>query len=515
MPEMSREELKDKHWSEILADRLMAEKRPPFTITGGISTSGPAHLGTICEFLYSGTLLEVLQKRGAESTFHFIGDILDPFDGVPAEMKEYEKELEPELGKPLFRVIDPLKCHASYGEHYLAQAAEAIRIMSVEATVVKANELYASGGFDPYTRIYLNNEAKVKEVVARTSLRKIEELKYWSPIMPFCQKCGKVVTTRVTWHNDEEYEYACDKDAKYAKGCGFKGRDKISNHNYKLQWRLHWPTWQAYFDSKIEGSGVDHMTRGGSADTAVAIHREILNREPPILYRFGWFFLQSGKKFSKSAGTGIGALEILKLVPPEIVKYLLIAPNVQQNKTLDPTGESMIRIYDDFERVSRLAKPENRADQKKMHALSLSGKPRWKAAFLDMLLNYQIYKDWNKVGEILHDREGVAYLAPFITEWLKRDFEPDQYNFSIKPQKITESRELVAKFASLLKPGMSDVEVHNLVYSSVGDDKQSAERLFAAAYRAIIGKDKGPRLGKLIVAIGIDRAKDMLLSAVN
>ena len=111
-----------------------------------------------------------------------------------------------------------------------------------------------------------------------------------------------------------EYEYVCDKNANKAQSCGFKGRDEISNHHYKLQWRLHWPTWQAYYDSKIEGSGVDHLTRGGSADTAIAIHKEILSREPPILYGFGWFFLQGGKKFSKSAGTGIGALQLVVMV---------------------------------------------------------------------------------------------------------------------------------------------------------------------------------------------------------
>lgn len=515
MEQKTKEELKDKHWSEILVDRLVVEKKPPFILTGGISTSGPAHLGTICEFLYSGTLQYVLEKGGRGSKFYFIGDILDPFDGMPAELKPYEKELTTELGKPLCNVPDPLKCHASFGEHYLSQAEELIKVLGTRAEVVKVNKLYENGGFDPYTKIYLKNEAKVKEIVARTSLRKVEDLKEWSPIMPICQKCGKVITTRVTWHSDEEYEYICDKDAKYTTGCGYKGRDKISSHRYKLQWRLHWPTWQAYYDSRIEGSGVDHMTRGGSVDTAIAIHKEILAREPPILYGFGWFFLQGGKKYSKSAGTGVSALDVIKLVPPEIIKYILIGPNIQQNKMLNPTGESMIRIYEDAERINALANTEERAEQKKLLALNLAGRLHWKTSFLDALLNYQIYKDWKKVGELLKDEAGVAYLAPYITEWLKRNFEPEQYNFALKPQKISENKELVAKFSASLKPGMSDVEVHTLVYSVVSDDKMKAEQLFAALYKAIIGKEKGPRLGRLIAAIGIEKTKEMLENAVS
>ena len=46
-----KEELKDKHWTAILAEQVLAEKKAPYIITGGMTTSGPAHLGTVCEFL--------------------------------------------------------------------------------------------------------------------------------------------------------------------------------------------------------------------------------------------------------------------------------------------------------------------------------------------------------------------------------------------------------------------------------------------------------------------------------
>jgi lysyl-tRNA synthetase class 1 len=355
----------------------------------------------------------------------------------------------------------------------------------------------------------------VKEIVARTSLRKIEEFKEWSPIMPLCEECGKIATTRMLSHNGDEYEYACDRDVGYTKGCGYRGKTKISDHKYKLQWRLHWPAWQAHFNSSAEGSGVDHMTRGGSADTSVAIHKEILKREPPILFKYG-FVLLHGKKYSKSKGIGMSALEITKLVPQEIMKYALILPNLEQNKDIDPEGEKLIDLYSDIERVSKLDKPENRADEKKVFAFRLAIKKlKWRASFLDMLLNYQIYRDWKKVGELLNDVDGVAYLAPYITEWLNKEFEPEQYNFTVKTQKISEQKDLVANFSSSLKPGMNDLEVHNLVYQVVGNDKQKAQQLFTALYKAIIGKEKGPRLGKLIAAIGIERTKQILENAIS
>jgi lysyl-tRNA synthetase class 1 len=511
----TKEELRDKHWSEQIVDKLLEQKKPPFVITGGMTTSGPAHLGTVGEFLYPSIIKQVLEDGGRKTDFYFIGDIFDAFDGIPVVLKRYEKELMPELGKPLSDVIDPMRCHASYGEHYLSEAMDLMKKMGLDITVKRANELYAEGVFDSYAKLFLKNESKVREVMARTSLRKVEDFKNWSPIMPICEDCGRIATTRVTRYSEEEYEYVCDKDVEYTKGCGYKGRARISDHKYKLQWRLHWPSWQAYFNSSIEGSGVDHMTRGGSADTAIAVHKEILRREPPVLFKYG-FMLFHGRKYSKSKGIGMGAKELMGLMPPEVLKYLLIAPNLEQNKDIDPTGDKLILVYDDLERLSRVGKAETRPDEKKLTAFRLAvGKLHWKASFTDILLNYQIYRDWGKVGRMLNDEKGVAYLAPYITEWLKKEYEPERYNFSIRPQKIKELREVVTEFSGSLNSKMSDVEIHNLVYEVAKAQGVQADLLFKSIYEAIIGKDKGPRLGKLLASIGVDKAKEMLAFATS
>lgn len=504
-----------RHWSEQLVEKLEKEKNQPYVITGGTTTSGTAHLGTIAEFLYSSVLRSALKEKGIDVPFHFVADILDAFDGVPPELKMYNDKLEPELGKPLCYVLDPFGCHASYGEHYLAEVLELMDRLGAKPEVVTSKELYLSGSFDKFAKLYLKEEKRVKEVVARTSLRKLEEFKNWSPIMPICKKCGKVATTMVTWHSEDEYEYTCSGDVKYVKGCGYKDKAKISDHEYKLQWRLHWPTWQAHFNSSIEGSGVDHMTRGGSADTAIAIHKEILNREPPILYKFG-FFLFRGKKYSKSKGIGVFGTDIMKILPPEILKYIMIEPSIEQNKNIDPEGETLMTLYDDIERLDKLEKPESRADEKKLVAFHLSIKKlKWRAKFSDVLLSYQVYRDWDKVGERLGDSAGVKYLVPYISEWLSRGLEPERYNFEVRPQKIGSCVEEVKKFRDALKEGMSDLETHNLVYSIVGDDKKKAESVFAAIYTAMIGKESGPRLGRFVTALGIKRTQDLLDFAVS
>ncbi len=513
MEDKKREELREKHWAEIIADKVIAEKKEPFIITSGITTSGPAHLGTVCEFLYPHTIKQALEERGCKTEFYFIGDILDAFDSIPKELEPYENVLKDELGKPLANVKDPMNCHSSLGEHYLEEAKYVMKALDLNIIVEPVNELYDKGLFDPYARIFLKEEEKAKEIIARTSGKDPKSLGDWSPIMPICEKCGKIATTRVVWHNDEEYEYVCDKDVGYAKGCGYRGKGKISDHKYKLQWRLHWPAWQAVFNTSIEGGGVDHFTKGGSWDTAVAIHKEILKRDPPVGYKFG-FVLFGGKKYSKSKGIGMGAREIIKILPPEIIKYMLIEPNIQQNKDITLEGEKLIKIFDEVERLSRIDKPEDRADQKKKLALKFATKGlKWHAPFVEVLLYYQVYKDWDKVSEVTKDSEGVKYLSPYIEEWLKRGLEPERYNFSIKQGVIKEHKEVAKYFAESLNSSMSAIEIHNKVYEVAKEKSIEPSALFKELYNALISKDNGPRLGKLIEAIGVEKAKQMILNA--
>ncbi len=510
----TRAEMKDKHWSDILAERVTEKEKGRYSITGGATVSGKPHLGTVCEILYPAIIGKAIEERGAKAAFHFIADTLDAFDAVPIDIERFREELEPQLGKPLAHVTDPFKCHDSYGEHYLQELMALSAAMELELTLVRSTELYEQGLFDPYTKRYLADEDRIKRILADSSFKDLDSLKEWSVIMPICEKCGKIATTRVTWHSDTEYEYACDRDVKYVKGCGYTGKASIYDHKYKLQWRIHWPTWQAYFDSDIEGSGVDHMTRGGSADTAIAIHKEFLNREPPVLYKYG-FIMFHGKKYSKSKGIGIGAEELFGLVPAQLAKYILAVPSLEQDKDIDPTGDHLVKLYEEVERLSTLEKPENRADEKKLITFRRTiGHLRWKARFLDVLLNYQIYKDWKRVGSMLGDEEGVAYLAPFITKWLEEEYEPERYNFTIKQGKITGFGDAVKAFTSSLEDGMDELAIHNLVYGVAKEKDVKASDLFKQLYLATICKEDGPRLGKLFASIGVAKVRDMLEHAV-
>ncbi len=502
-----------KHWSEWLADRVIEEKKEPYVITAGMTTSGPAHIGTLCEFLFPAMVKRQLERKGKKPEFYFIADIFDAFDSVPAAMEKYRDKLEPYLGIPLCNVPDPLEKSSSFGDYFLDEVRELMERFNVDADIIRINEYYEAGKFDEYARFFLKHEEKAREIVEETSGK--QQKKDWSPIMPVCEKCGKIATTRVVSHDDENYEYVCDKDVEYTKGCGYKGKAKISDHKYKLTWRLHWPSWKQLFKSSIEGAGIDHHTKGGSEDTCKAITKKLFKKEHPIDFRFG-FVLFQGRKYSKSKGIGMGVSEIIRLVPPEVVTYVIVKPDLEENVDINPTNENMLRYLYDFQEASKLdfSKTEelNRHDRKRAVAflLATGGKMRWEVPFVDALVYLQIYGDWKKVGDLSGDVKGTEYLRPYIEYWLESGFVPDEYSFTYAPDPEGAS-DSVRALIKKLDAGMDALEIHNTVFEFAKENKMKPAELFAEFYRTLIGKERGPRLGKLIYAIGVERVKKDIL----
>jgi len=494
------------HWSEWLAERVIAEKKGPYVITSGITTSGPAHLGTLCEFLFPDSIRKQLVKRGEKVTFYFLADILDAFDSVPLAMEQYKAQLEPHLGKPLCDVPDPTGKAKSFGDHFLDEVQGLMGKFGVKAEIRRMNDLYGSGKFDEWAVFYLKNEAEAKRIVEESSGK--QEKKDWSPLMPICEKCGRIATTRVTSHTDDSYEYVCDKDVKYTKGCGHPGKAKISDHRYKIVWRLHWPAWKQVFHTSIEGAGMDHHTKGGSEDTCKEITQTLMKKEHPIPFKFG-FILFQGKKYSKSKGIGMAVSDLVMLVPPEILKYILIKPDLEENVDINPTPENLLKTMEDFQLASQLkSKPElSRHERKMVIAFELStDKLNWKTSFLDVLLYYQIYGDWQKVADMTKDQEGTQYLKPFVQEWINRQFIPEDYRFKYQPGAMPVS-ENVKNAIAVLSPGMDALAIHNAIHDFAKSNGIETKTMFSELYRALIGKERGPRVGKLIAALGVERVK--------
>ncbi|MBD3397527.1 lysine--tRNA ligase [Candidatus Micrarchaeota archaeon] len=506
-------ELKNMHWSEIIAKQVVEKKTPPYAVMSGITTSGPLHPGTLCEFMFADAVYKSLRTLENHSKFYFVADILDGFDNIPEPFKNYEKELMPYLGKPLAHTPDPMGCHQSFADHFLSEATDAMEKFGVHPEILRADKVYEEGKYDKYALEFSERKDEIKKIVQESSLRESMP-DDWHPIMPICEKCGKVETTGVTGYENGEYEYSCDKKTRYgAEGCSYKGKAKISDHKYKLLWRLDWPARQDMRNVSAEGGSVDHHTRGGSISTLIAVHRKFFGQEPPILYKFG-FLKYKGKKYSKSKGIGHSVHELMELLPIPVFEYALLRPDIQEDKELVLEEKTLLPLISDFEHAASLDPGSElaRADRKKAISYSLTGGMKWKAPLADILVNYAIHKDWARVGELLKDPEGVNYLSPYILRWLERCWVPDKYVFDLGRGETPSHPEAVRKFAGSLNDGMSADEIQALVFETANALGIPPKELFQDLYKVLIGKSRGPRFGTFAIIIGIPKLKELLLA---
>ena len=500
-----------KHWSEVIAEQVIKDKKEPYVVASAITTSGPVHMGTVCEFLYPSALVKYLEDNGRKTRFIFIGDIMDAFDKVPLPLAEH-KFLQDYMGRPLSAVPDPYGCCESYGDHFLNDARQIMERLEATPQILKSNELYAEGRYDEYLRLFIDRLPEVRRLLEEVSGRALP--RGWLDIaLPICENCGRIATTTVKGFEKEIIHYMDDKVLKYTRGCGHEGDMRIADHKYKLLWRLDWPTRQAFLDVSAEGAGMDHHTRGGSWDTALRVHREVLGREPPVGYKYG-FVLLKGEKYSKSKGIGLGIKELLDLVPPEIIKYSLFRPNIEENKEFNPSSHKLIQTYDEYGKAATLFESGSvlsRAENKIILAYELSTrKRRWRADFMDLLLNYQLYKDWDTVGEKVNDPEGVAYLKLYVENWINLGYVPQEFIFKFSPKRIDRLNPELAAFADRLELTMTDEGIHNLVYEVARESGVNPSDFFKALYSTLIDKDSGPKLGRLIATIGTDKIKQTL-----
>jgi len=111
----------------------------------------------------------------------------------------------------------------------------------------------------------------------------------------------------------------------------------------------------------------------------------------------------------------------------------------------------------------------------------------------------------------------VKDLAPYVEEWVKRGFVPEEYEVTVKQGKVSDPKgcEFLRALAEELREDMDAVEIHNKVYEVAKKVGLSPKDAFKFVYKALLDKERGPRAGRLIKAIGVRKAKEMFEKACS
>ena len=177
----------------------------------------------------------------------------------------------------------------------------------------------------------------------------------------------KFSTTQVTYWDGVEVNFTCHVDRlDWTKGCGFSGKGSpFSDENEirgKLPWKIEWSAkWKA-LGITVEGAGKDHMSRGGSHDLTSIVCEKVFNY--PVPYPIPYeFFLIGGKKMSSSKGLGSSASDMLEILPPELLRFLMVRTKMSQAINFDPSiADTIPNLFDEYQEASEAYKNKDGSD---------------------------------------------------------------------------------------------------------------------------------------------------------
>ncbi len=490
------------HWADEIAARVAESGKPP-VISTGISPSGEIHVGNMREVLTGDAVYRALRERGVEVRFNYVCDNFDPLRRVYPFLDP--KIYEPHVGKPLSEIPCPCGRHPSYSEHFLQPFLASLELLQVDVALERADQMYKSGRMTACVAAALENRDRIAAILRELTGKEVEA--GWSPFTPLCPKCGKLTSARTVRHSvrHETVDYVC--------GCGSKGTVPMAGGG-KLVWRIDWPARWKVLGVTVEPFGKDHATRGGSYDTGDRIVREIFGGEPPLPIPYEWIRLKGAGDMSSSKGNVLSISEALELVPPEVLRYLVLRERPQKSIAFDP-GIPLMQLVDEVDDAASSGRNERALQLSRAGVFRPVGVPFKHLLVVAQAAGFDrghVMTILGRAGYKNLDEDAVAARMEYARRWLERH-APEDLRFEVRselPKEVArlsgDQRRFLARLGDSIEEGMDGESIHALIYRLAGEFPQTPPAtLFQSVYLALLGKPKGPRAGWFIALLGAAR----------
>jgi lysyl-tRNA synthetase class 1 len=505
------------HWADVVARDLRA-MGDEHTIATGITPSGEIHIGNMREILTADAIARALEDLDVKARLIYIGDTFDPLRKVYSFLDASYKE---HVGKPLYEIPCPCAPHARkhehYAEHFLLPFLEAVEKLGVELEIKLMHEVYQSGAYAEQIKIVLEHKDTIRALLERISKREIPG--DWYPYNPKCESCMKLTTTRVTQFKYPFADYLCK--------CGHEGKADIRKADGKLPWRVDWAARWHHFKVSCEPFGKDHAAAGGSYDTGKAIVREVFGIDAPYPVVYEWIQLKGKGAMSSSKGIVVSANDMLRMIPPEAFRFIIIRQNPNTHIDFDP-GKGILNLMAEFDRYERIYYGTEEAVDEEEHARTYElsqimpppeGIPL-QIPYGHLVTLAQLQDSWEGIREILQrtelikeldepDEARLKHRIECIRFWL-RTYAPEYIKFSVqekvKPECIAqltgEQKTTLAKLAEhFLEIEWTPENIHNGIYAVSQKLSVNPKSTFQAIYLLILGQPRGPRIGYFLSSL--------------
>ncbi|MCX7881466.1 MAG: lysine--tRNA ligase [Patescibacteria group bacterium] len=533
-------------WADREAKRIKQRNLPLEWIDDMKTPSGRIHVGSLRGVVIHDMLYKALKEIGVNTEFSYVFNDMDPMDGLPVYLEK--EKWEKYMGHPLYKIPSPVSGYKSYAHYFAQEFIEVFQSINCHPKIIWSSELYASGKMNQIRKTFLNNSKKVREIYKK--IAKAKKPESWYPYNPVCQKCGKIGTTNVYKWDGVYVYYRCEYHmVDWADGCGYEAKVKPIGENGKLPWKLDWPGHWKAIGITIESSGKDHMSAGGSYDVACHLAKEILNYNPPDAFGGYEWFTVGGRKMSSSKGVGSSAKEISEILPPEILRFLIVRTPIKTHLDFNPYGETIPRLFDEYDRClnAYFDKIEKKVPSGKQGEVildfariiefsvvsNLSQKrlflPRFKtiASLLknhkkeDEIISFFENQKKEKLNKeeknILEER--IKYVKIYLEKYQTIDQNSNLPTGEHQPADKTQNYQLNQKqkeFLKLLAENLKKLEkedkekIQKIILKTINNLKISPKEAFNAFYFALIGTLYGPKAGDFIIKIGLKKSIEKL-----
>jgi len=506
-------------WGDTVTDEVVKRYKSvidsgkPIIIRDEKTASGRVHVGSLRSATLHATVAELLKEKGIAHEFVFEINDFDPMDGLPTYLDK--TEYEQHLGKPLCNIPSPEEGAIHFAECYGGEYVRVLESIGYTPTVTRASEQYKSGKMNDVIRTALLKRDIIRKIYKEESGGERPET--WYPLNVVCENCGKISTTSVTGFDGEKVTYICRENAvEWTKGCKYEGTISPYDGHAKLPWKVEWAAKFKVYGVHFEGAGKDHYTKGGSRQVANRIAKEVFDYEPPYGVA-NEFFLIGGAKMSSSKGAGVSAREIAALLPPHILRLLLIKSDIGRQVNFDPEGDAIPVLFDHYDKIATKYWAGEKDDDARVFSLSHREEdsalleqrylPRFSTmAFIVQMPHLELFAEVERIKEVPltdADKKEIKLRAQFAHIWLEKAASDDfifklQTELPADAKNITSAQReailsLITGFEAL--PAWTGLDIHSAIHAVRESSGLTPKELFAPLYLALLGKDSGPKLG--------------------
>ena len=529
------------HWADQVAEKIIKEKGdlPLYTCASGITPSGTVHIGNFREIITVDLIVRALRSRGKNVRFIYSWDDYDVFRKVPANMPHPEI-LENYLRYPITMVPDTFNRDENYARHHEKDIENELPRVGIHPEFLYQASRYRAHRYAEGMKIAMQKRDVIKECLNayRDDEHKMKDSDVYYPIAAFCAKCNKDTTEIIDYDGEYGVTYRCTSCGHEEKG------DLRTSSEFKLGWRVDWP--MRWNEEKVvfEPGGKDHISPGGSYDTAKLVSKKLYGWDAPVTMKYDFVKLKGVPgKMSSSKGKVISLVDALEVYQGEVLRYIFASNKVDHEFSIS-FDLDVLTLYEAYDRTERLVwgveEPKEK-DPTKREQLLLREKRLYELSQIDGLPKVMPYQvPFRLLTTLLQTYSGdvdavIASLGDVKPEqeetlrrrcacawyWIKES-APDCASdmcFSLRAdgtkaeltQDLADAVKLVLEnVVPKIDTFQTDKDCQQAIYDIATSQGLEPKALFLALYTVLVGKEQGPRLGSFMRIIGKAKLEKIL-----